>query len=498
MFMQIQEKKNVRAIFLFFLALSACWAVIQPVYGIADEPEHVVKALAVAHGTLSGPRTTGQNGYAAMEFKVPEAYSNTTLWHCYTGNADFSPTCTDSFMSRSSKTVPVVSSAAEYPPLYYGLVGWAGWLFPGPWGILAMRLITALACSALMALTALVFVLHKRYVGLVTLLVAATPMMFSFAGSVNPFAPESAAAFLYWATSLSLCNQSDHQPHRKILIPLLYLAGFLFGIIRPGSFVWIIPVTFIVALTSISKLSDLRVSHFWHSTRHVLTSGLIGTLISISWFIFGMKNRNLGGSSQPVGGHILSNMRVSFEKTDDFLRQMYGTFGWLELGAPVAVPLLLFALLVVIYARAEPLATQVRVPLILTTIVVIFGPTFLEGARASTSGWGFQGRYILPIAIGIPMMIASRTRPQQKQIYPLYIIAMIAMIAQAIALNHAMRRYFTGLSKPYLWVFHMSWEGIVGPQVTLISILLVFVSSIYLMLQLRSLESQSMDLTANN
>jgi hypothetical protein len=230
----------------------------------------------------------------------------------------------------------------------------------------------------------------------------------------------------------------------------------------------------------------------------VLTSGLIGTLISISWFIFGMKNRNLGGSSQPVGGHILSNMRVSFEKTDDFLRQMYGTFGWLELGAPVAVPLLLFALLVVIYARAEPLATQVRVPLILTTIVVIFGPTFLEGARASTSGWGFQGRYILPIAIGIPMMIASRTRPQQKQIYPLYIIAMIAMIAQAIALNHAMRRYFTGLSKPYLWVFHMSWEGIVGPQVTLISILLVFVSSIYLMLQLRSLESQSMDLTANN
>jgi len=491
--MKIQEKRNVWAIFLFFLALSTCWAVIQPVYGVADEPQHAVKALAVSHGSLSGPKTTGQSGYPAMEFKVPEAYSNTTLWQCFTGNIDFSPTCTDSFMSRNSNLVPVASSAAEYPPLYYGLVGWAGWLFPGPWGILAMRLLTALACSILMALTAMIFVLQKRYVGLVTLLVAATPMMFSFAGSINPFAPEVAAAFLYWTTSLSVCNQSDNQPSKKILIPLLYFAGFLFGTIRPGSFVWLIPVTLIVVLTSISKLSDLRIGNFWHSTRHVLTSGLIGTVISFSWFIFGMKNRNLSGSMQPVGGHILSNMRVSFEKTDDFLRQMYGTFGWLEFNAPAAVSLLLLALLIVIYARAEPLTTEVRISLLLTIAFVIFGPIILEGARASTSGWGFQGRYLLPVAVGIPLMIASRTRPQQKQIYPLCIIAIIAIIAHALALNHAMRRYFTGLSKPYLWVLHTSWEGIVGLQVTLISILLVFVSSIYLILQLRSLESQSMD-----
>ena len=485
--MRHEDTKTAWALFFFVLSLASCWATIQPVYGIADEPEHVVKALAVSNGSFTGNRVSGQHGYPAMEFLVPAAYSNTFSWYCFYGNVDSSPKCAEPMSTSATKTI-VVSAAAEYPPLYYALVGWVGWLFPGPLGILFMRLLTALIFSVLVGLSGLVFTLERQLVGILALVVASTPMALSFAGSVNPFAPEVAAAILFWTTSLSVCKKPLDGENRKTVLYLLYGAGFLFGTFRPGSFVWLLPVITLSLLASAGPYEHPKTTWRKHPARHVVFSGLIGVFVSVAWFTFGMQSRNLGGSAEPAGGSLLSNMRVSYENTDHFLRQLFGMFNWADFYPPVVVPVLIFGLIVYLFAHAEPINFRVRLSLALTTLFVVFGPSFLEGARASSSGWGFQGRYLLPVAVGIPIIIVNRMSVRESSRYPTYVLMLVAIGAHIIALNNAMRRFFSGLSGPYIWFTNTSWSGIVGPEAVIVALLALLASSIFMILQLQKSE----------
>ena len=488
--MRQQDTKPAWALFFFIFSLASCWATIQPVYSVADEPQHVVKALAVSNWSFNGNRVSGQNGYPAMEFEVPVAYSNTTSRQCFFGNVDSSPKCAEEMSKDATKTI-VPSSAAEYPPLYYALVGWVGWLLPGPLGLLFMRLLTALIFSVLIGLSGLVFTFERRFMGILALVIASTPMAMSFAGSVNPFAPEVAAAVLFWTSSSSVCRKPLDSANRKTVLALLYGAGFLFGIFRPGSFVWLLPVIVLAFIASIGPSEHSKMTWRGHPARHVIFSGLIGVLISVAWFIFGMQGRNLGGSAEPAGGSLFTNMRVSYENTDDFIRQLFGVFNWLEFYPPVVVPVLFFGLIVYMFAHAEPISFRVGLSLALTTLFLVFGPAFLEGARASSSGWGFQGRYLLPVAVGIPIMIADRMSGRESPAHPTCVLMLVAIGAHIIALNHVMRRFFSGLSGSYIWFTNTSWSGIVGAEAVVLALLALLASSTFILFQLRKSEALS-------
>lgn len=107
---------------------------------------------------------------------------------------------------------------------------------------------------------------------------------------------------------------------------------------------------------------------------------------------------------------------------------------------------------------------------------------FLEGARASSSGWGFQGGFLLPVAVGSPIMIVSRMSVHESSKYPTYVLMLVAIGAHNIALNNAMRRFFSGLSGPYIWFINKSWSGIVGPQAVILALLALLIGSTFMIL----------------
>lgn len=442
----------------FVLALGVTWALVQPPYGLSDEPAHAVKALAASHGHLRGPQTIGQFDYAAMEYEVPSAYSS--IWHftCYSGDVNVVPSCAPPFPSGSDK-IRVSSTAAEYPPVYYAIVGQFGWISPGHTGLFLMRLATVILCTTFITLAACQFVKSGRNNRLASLLLCATPTVLAFSGAVNAFSPEVAASILFWTSGILLLKSRNDAP--KSLVVSCYLGAFAFGVIRPASFLWILSATCVIVLISpkskdLMSLPSKRTNKF----HFLLASGISG-VISLCWYFFGMSTRNLGGGS-PAGGQLLDNMMTSLRQTPSYIKQMFGFFGWTTFYAPAVVILLFLVAILFSYFATLRYNIWETTGLLALLIFVLGGPTVLEGARAATSGWGFQGRYLIPVAVGIPIILALGGASKSAKSSLLNLVSALVVIGHIVSLNHVARRFTVGLDGPFLWMFHIEWSGLGG------------------------------------
>ena len=444
--------------------LGVTWALIQPPYGVSDEPAHAVKALATAHGELRGPNSVGQFGYPSMDFQVPSAYSS--IWHftCYSGEVNQTPQCAPHFPSGHDR-IAVSSTAAEYPPPYYATVGIWGWIAPGVFGLLLMRLATVIICTVFLLMSAYLFLLSGNSLRLSVLLICATPTVFAFSGVVNPFSPEVTASILFWTSGTLLLKSADSAT--KNLKYFVYFSAISFGLMRPASFLWIVISMFVIALASV-QFKNLRTSSIQRKdVIHFFIAGGVGTLTSVVWYLFGMTVHNLGGGS-PAGGELIPNMLTSFHKTPSYLRQIFGFFGWTTFYAPRIVVLLFVLSFVLLVVARRNYEIREMFAIALLIAFLFFGPAVLEGARAASSGWGFQGRYLIPVAVGIPLLLALRSEsPRYK--FASAIPPILIVLGHLVALNHVAKRFTVGLNGPTSWISNIKWSGVGGPIAVQIS-----------------------------
>lgn len=444
---------------LFVLSLGVTWALIQPPYGISDEPAHTVKALATSDGQLQGPQTVGQFGYSAMEFQVPSAYSS--LWHftCYSGDVNTTPDCAPQFPTGADR-IYISSTAAEYPPVYYATVGIFGWISPGQQGLFLMRLVTVILVTILIVLAGHLFVQFGYARQLATLLICATPTVFSFSGSVNAFSPEVAASILYWTSGIFLLQSPNRKS--KNLIASIYIGAIAFGVMRPASFLWILISMSVIFIVSVN-VKELPFLFGKKNTNmlHVLSASGIACILSVCWYFLGMTVRNLGGGS-PAGGELFDNILVSFQRTPQYLQQIFGFFGWTTFYAPILVVILFTTSLLLSFLVNLRYNRREIVGLSCLVSFISFGPAILEGARAASSGWGFQGRYLIPVAIGIPIVLALGGINNRRSLLLSNIIAIPVVLGHLIALNHVAKRFTVGLSGPSFWPSHIKWSGLGG------------------------------------
>ena len=86
---------------------------------------------------------------------------------------------------------------------------------------------------------------------------------------------------------------------------------------------------------------------------------------------------------------------------------MVGWFGWLDTPAPVGVHLAwavaLLATVLLGLRAARPVRAALVVLLGIGTVAI---PVVLELASANTVGFYWQGRYTLPLAVGVPLVAA--------------------------------------------------------------------------------------------
>ena len=170
------------------------------------------------------------------------------------------------------------------------------------------------------------------------------------------------------------------------------------------------------------------------------------------------------------GGNVFSNMLVSYRHLGVFFRQLFGHFGWTSFYPPLVVPVLFVTALVMSIGIMRISTWRLRSGLAALMVFVYFGPVILEGVRASSTGFFYQGRYILPVAIGIPIYIWLRGEERVPNRYTFLLTRTIVGLcagSSLFAANYAARRFVTGTDGRILWFFDVKWNPPGGPYVLL-------------------------------
>jgi hypothetical protein len=457
--------------FLAFFALSAAWALASPLTSVPDEPWHMVKAAATVRGQLHGTPITviTHNGPVTNRvpmtgYRLPTAYSGlTTLHECYFLNANLPASCATTPGAQPGVALAGTTAGANNP-LYYIAVGWPSLLSDGPLGMYGMRLVSAALSSALLAsavVTASQWSRRRRY-PMAAVLAAATPMVLFLNGAVNPNSLEASSAILLWASILSLLTD----PRPELVPRLLTRAGVatmaLVSVRQLGP-AWALVIIVCAALAGQrgALREVLRRPAVWLWTAVV---GVVG-LGSIAW----TAKFNVLGTGGTAATFPNLTFPVAAEHTLGqsvaYLRQMVGYFGWLDVRTPYHLAELWFVPVLALLVAAGVAGKRRDVAaLVVLAGSVIAIPVLAQGRQAQTLGYIWQGRYLLAVAAGLPLLAAAilaKREPRQEWLKSAVTRLPVTVTASTLVLGFLMfyttlRRYTVGVHGPLLLV-HTAW-----------------------------------------
>ncbi len=458
-------RRELLVVFTLVFVASTLWALSSPLMSTPDEPAHATKAAGVWQGWWRGEKVVYPKGptddAAPVTFRVrtTQSYASANrIFMCYalqpTVTADCAPPLSD-----GSKVVRVETAAGSYPPLYYTLVGWPSRLVSADVGLYLMRLVSAALCAGLFTMG--MWALRKvasTAVAATAVLVAATPEVFFLAGSVNPNGFEIAAAFAMWGTALALAltwrpgERADRAlvvallvstvatAHSRTLSPL-FAAAVLVGV-----------AVFVGRRRLVELLRDRRI---WA----VGAGAVVAIGSSMIWILAAGHLDSIVGGRTPAGDNVLATLASS---SDDWFAEMVAFFGWLDAGPVLPAVWIWLALVVLLLALSAGTGGAWRSTVLLACVAaVVAAPIVLQYPAAKAGHIIWQGRYILPVAMGVPVLAAATIDTSQlsRRLGSRALTAMAALAGVAVVVGHmaAMRRYVVGIAGPLNYLSGGSW-----------------------------------------
>jgi Predicted membrane protein (DUF2142) len=162
----------------------------------------------------------------------------------------------------------------------------------------------------------------------------------------------------------------------------------------------------------------------------------------------------------------------AFGQTATWLHQMVGVLGWVDTPLPVwtyaAWGVAAVALISVALWAGWIRATLVLLGLIALSFVL---PVGLELVNAKTVGLTWQGRYTLPLVVGVPLLAAScagiRAYDRKaQQVFARTIVVVLAIVG-VLGYLQALRRYAVGTRGP-LDFLGGSWHPVEGTVIAIL------------------------------
>lgn len=436
--------------FLVFLAVAALWSLASPLFSYPDEGAHAIYAAGTARGELLQPA----NG-VATPVRVPAVFEN--AWHlpdCYIGKPTVPAGCASTF-AGSTADKEVLTSAGRYPPAYYLLVGVPTLTFPSARGIYLARLLTALMCAALLAGAVLSAVAIRRPALLAGLAVALTPMALYFAGGVNPQGLEICAAVAVWVSGIGLLGgplpaSSPAAYGEGRLIARLALSAAVLALSRPLSPLWLalIAVVLVLAFPTSYRLREVlrrRDARWW-------LGGLLGVgVAAIAWL-------RIAGSFTFLPDGRFQAMTVdhaavlSYSKIYSEVLQMIGVFGSLDTDPPALTWILWLLCLGVLTVLGLAVARlRFAAAILVAAVGSALLPVGIELLHYRQTGFSWQGRYTLPLAVGLPLLAAYAVG-RAGVLLPwlenrlVVMVAILTGIAHVVAFLGVFHRYLYGVA----------------------------------------------------
>jgi hypothetical protein len=449
--------------FVLFTMLVTAWTLANPLFAGVDEGAHAIRAASVARGELIGSTRPGAPDHVRF-VEVPKPFvRGSTAAGCYVGNPEGSAACAPSIDGGGDELALEPLSNGRFPPTPYGVVGLPSLVWPSSFGVYLMRALGAALCGALLA-SALLSLRETRIQWLAAsgLAFALTPMVLYVTSIVNPSNLEIAGGVALWASGVVLVSKAREGVLDGRIAARTGIAAGVLVLARPLGVVWLGAAGAVLLLLctwpALRLLIRSRVAQVW--------AGVVALCIAfeLGWITY----YDSLGSKTPLGPSAdgLSTVQVferTFGDTNKNYREMIGVFGWLDIPAPAITVVLWTAVLGVLVALGVGLGRRRMAAAIVALLgLIIVVPAVLEFIEAREFGFGWQGRYTLPLAVGLPILsgFTLATKPvrvlQRNRLT--IVLAFAFVVAQFAAFYQNLRRYTVGRNGPLAFWRVADWS----------------------------------------
>jgi hypothetical protein len=440
-----------------------------------------VRVSSIARGQLIGDKDPQELGGSRI-VQVPSVIGRLNLLpDCYKFQLQRSAYCAGSF-SGVDVIVDVRTPAGASPPLYYALVAPPLMVTNSARGVLPVRALSALISAALIASA----ITLARASGasrffIVGMFAALTPAVISITAVVNPSSLEISSALLLWTASLLLLTDQRSKSVRltRTLVIAAGVAGVLFVSSRALSPLWLALIGGVVAissswsrLTAVARRADVRVA-----AGAIVAAGLL----AFAW----IRIQDPLASQTKLGLHLHGWDAISFAfgHLGFVYRSGINLFGWDYEGPSAVLILWSIALGSLILFGIAVGSRKQRFAILLLTACSLVIPVLIEASQLDTLGPTWQGRYTLPLIMGVPLLCGLALdrvdRPVAEVLRPFtpWLLGTMA-VAQFVAFYFTLRRYVVGVKGPVWFPAADNWHPPV-PAAVLVGLALVAVTLLY-------------------
>ena len=385
--------------FVGLILLQSAWILALPPFHGIDEFDHVYRAAGVAEGQWR--LTTPAQGARGRLVTVPRGLVEAASPQCdalpYTDPANCYPT---DEVAPGIVTVP--TAADSYNPVYYAVIGVPARVFAGASVDYAMRIVSAALCAIGIAVS--IGALHGTRAGpwmRFGLLVGLTPVLVYSTILPAPNAIEMVAALCLWTALLSLDRTDPGLRVRRLLLAVATGGASILALVRLLGPMWlgliVIAVAGVLGLRRIVTLVRRDLLGCLVATATVLAA----TGLGIWWTL----NAGLTGpSEEPVPSDPLG-VDTWVAQVVVWTAQTVGAFPFRDQPAPIGVYGLYFLVVVPFVAVGIVRSHgRRRVALVLLILAAAALPLFVTLLTFSEQGVIWQGRYGLPLIVGIPIV----------------------------------------------------------------------------------------------
>lgn len=451
-----------------FLAVAGLLAAIvgaqnlgSPRHAGPDEPAHIVRGAGIVRGDVFGSPVTGEIDAGAADvahadaanaairvFDVPPALAEPAET-CFAHDPGRPASCAtvaaaagSAAASTNASADGVTSTAATYPVWGHLLPGLATLVVPGSGAAWLARFLHGLIPVLLVAGALTRLLTAGRVTATSAVLVAVTPMALFLFAVVNPSGVVVGGAVALWVAGDELfAGRRDP----GWLLP----AGFAATVLpRDDGLLW---AALIVGVLAVVHRTDPRAA--WRALgRPARVVVAASTLAGALWAA--LAGGDLVPVARPATGIAFAELVV--QRTGRHLREAIGVLGWLDTDLPESMYLLwAFAaglvVMVALAARQHRRAAGAAAALILAVVV----GWVLEIVQGRTAGLFWQGRYALPLLLGLVLVAgltpgADRVVGRAGAVTP----GVLALVVWNVSFLQALRRWGVGAFgsiRPWAW-----------------------------------------------
>jgi len=420
-------------------ALMVVWSLMTPLFSGPDEPSNFVRSAAVVRGEWVGDNVLPAplKSYWTTTVNIDPQFgaANNIPW-CFAPFSD-RPGCGSRLEETQITDIPAWTNMGRYPIASFFISGIGTVFGAQDLSVRAARLMMSLACALLIALS--VAAMKRRAASSVGVLMATLPGTVFLASTMNPSALEICAAIALWTIMPSVITHDRTRFNAFVF----GVAGALLILTRAiGPVLYVL----IVALSYVGTKQRRPLVVIAQQFRNALAIHGVAVLFAGWWYlkIYSFQTNNVLSEGIPSIS-LRSQIDGAVRHIPMLLDQAVGNFGWLDAPMPRVALYIIVALYCVVLARGIVISSAgVRIAMIALCLVIILVVIVLDvNYYALLRNFGSQGRHIVPLLVGLPIIAASSFAWQRNWEIAAGGIWGLVMVWAGLG---ALRRYTVGIN----------------------------------------------------